>query len=116
MINIIKKYDTRYEIYVVDINFNHSVLYKLYDVNGEPVVKKLEIPEEFRIKFNKNIFIELLIKMLIDKQSYFIFDGAKVVTYSEDQKSSLIKDKLKGENVQFYSLDKLIEIYNFFKE
>lgn len=90
------------------------------DEKGEPITVKLEIPEEFKSYFSdeKSIY-HLVIEMLHKNYYYFTCDvdsrDRNFSLYTKEEKSSILKNKLASDDVKIFTIDKLIEIINFYK-
>lgn len=97
-------------------SFTKEIVYKLSFVDKEPIVKKLIIPPEFVRRFRSFSDVQkLIIKMLRNNSKYFYFEDYKVIVCKENSESSLMKAKLKND-FKFFTLDKLLEIYDFYSE
>lgn len=107
------------EVQIREINsvrFTKEIVYKLSFVNKEPIVKKLTIPPEFMRRFHSFSDVQkLIIEMLRINSKYFYFEDYKVIVCKENSESSLMKEKLKND-FKFFTLDKLLEIYDFYSE
>lgn len=105
-----------------DVDLHKKVVYKITVENGEPVIKKLVIDDEFKYISHEKLH-NLIISMLRSNSIYFtisvhksyVSSECEIMIYGKDKESFLMKEKLKNDNFKFYTLDKLLEIYDFYR-